>query len=161
MTGADRSEDAAGRLTAGVPLDDFLPYLINRIANRLNFDLAEELRPFGLTQQHWRLLAVLTARDGRTISELSVYTVMPQSTLSRIVDRMEQEGLVAKRSPADDGRVVNVCLTGAGRRAFERILPIALAHYRRALGGLSEAEAATLTALLKRVLANVRRSPYA
>ncbi|HET8728975.1 MAG TPA: MarR family winged helix-turn-helix transcriptional regulator [Alphaproteobacteria bacterium] len=151
----------SGLLTEDVPLDDFLPYLINRIAGRLNFDLAEDLRRMGVNQQYWRLLAVLTARDGRTINELAVYTVTPQSTLSRTVDRMEQEGLVAKRGLSGDGRVVTVFLTPAGRNAFDRILPVAMDHCRNATRGLTKDEATTLIRLLKTVLGNIRQSPYA
>jgi len=153
-------EGGGGVLAEGIRLDEFLPYLMNRITNRLNVDLSEAWRDMRVTTQHWRVLAVLNARDGRNIGELAVYTVTEQSTLSRIVDRMQQEGLVERRTDARDGRVVPVFLTAAGRETFKRILPIAFDHYRRAVAGLSEEELKTLTGLLNRILMNVRRSPY-
>jgi DNA-binding MarR family transcriptional regulator len=148
-------------LAAGIHLDDFLPYLLNRIANRLNTDLVDDLKEMGLSQQHWRILAVLATTKARTISELVVYTVTPQSTLSRMVDRMERDGLVDKSGVDGDGRYVTVRLTAAGREAFDSILPIAMRHYERSLDGFTAEERETLLRLLQKLLSNVRKSPYA
>lgn len=147
-------------LAPGLPIDDFLPYLLNRIATRLNHDLLEDLRPLKITVSRWRVLAVLMARDGRSIGELAVYTVTKQSALSRVVDQMERDGLVVRRPGNADSRVVDVYLTAEGRKLFEVILPKALSHFRRAVGGFSREDAKTLTGLLHRVLDNVRISPY-
>ena len=156
----EHSERRDDILTNGIRLDDFLPYLLNRITNRLNLDLMEAWRGTEMTTQYYRVLAVLKARNGRSIGELAVYTVTEQSTLSRIIDRMEQEGLVERRAGPKDGRVVEVFLTPTGRETIERILPIALEHYRRAVAGLSDSEVKTLTRILSKVLENIRRSPY-
>lgn len=144
----------------GLLLDAFVPYLLNRIVSRLNTDLSDELRTFGLSQQHWRILAVLATRAPRTLSELVVYTVTPQSTLSRLVDRMERDGLVLKQGVEEDGRVVTVDLTEAGHSAFQRILPVAMRHCEHALAGFSTRERESLLHLLHKLLANIRRSPY-
>ncbi len=158
MAGAEPS--GSGFLAEGIPLDDFLPYLLNRIANRLNTDLAEELRGIGMTLAQWRVLAVLKVGDGRTIGELSVYTVIEQSTLSRIVDRMEEAGLAERRQSRSDARVTHVFMTPAGEAAFVQILPIAMKHFDRAVAGLDGEERDMLVRTLHKVLENVRRSPY-
>lgn len=155
------SDGGAKPLADGIYLDDFLPYLLNRIANRLNTDLMDELKQLGLSQQHWRILAVLATQNSRTISELVVYSVTPQSTLSRMVDRMERDGLVSKSSVDGDARFVTVSLTEAGDAAFRRILPVAMRHYDRALDGFTGDERATLLALLHKLLGNIRKSSYA
>lgn len=144
----------------GLPLDDFLPYLLNRIVARMNRDLVAALRPLGLTQRDWRILAVLSTGEGRTLRELEVYTITPQSTLSRLIDRMAALGLVEKRGAESDGRTVEVHVTGAGREAYRRMLPVALAECERATRGLSPEEQRTLVRLLQRLLADIRRSPY-
>ena len=147
-------------LVGDLSLDDFLPYLLNRISNRLNIDLAEDLREAGVTPQYWRVLATLHVAGGRSIGELSVYTITEQSTLSRTVDRMAQAGLVERRAPPEDARVAKVYLTAAGRETFDRILPVAIGHYRRAVAGLDEAEHRTLVDTLHKVLDNIRATPY-
>jgi len=152
--------DSVSAVAEDVSLDDFLPYLVNRISNRLNIDLSEDLRTIGLSLPHWRVLAVLNVGDGRNIGELSVYTVIEQSTLSRIIDRMEQAGLVRRQPGRADARVTEVFMTPKGNEALAQIVPIAMKHYRRAVHGLDEAEMATLVRTLHKVLENVRRSPY-
>lgn len=147
-------------LVGDLSLDDFLPYLLNRISSRLNIDLAEDLREIGVTPQYWRVLAVLHVADGRSIGELSVYTITEQSTLSRIVDRMAEAGLVERRASPEDARVAEVHLTAAGRETFDRILPVAIGHYRRATAGLDESEHRQLVDTLHKVLDNIRATPY-
>ncbi len=147
-------------LVGDLSLDDFLPYLLNRISNRLNIDLAEDLREAGVTPQYWRVLATLHVAGGRSIGELSVYTITEQSTLSRTIDRMAQAGLVERRPSPEDARVAEVYLTKAGRETFDRILPVAIGHYRHAIAGLDEAEHRTLVTILHKVLDNIRATPY-
>lgn len=154
------SGDSAGEMAPGVRLDDFLPYLLNRIANRLNMALAEDLKIIGVSVPEYRVLAVLKARDGRTVKELSVYTVIEQSTLSKLLLRMETSGLIERRNDASDGRVVNVYLADGGETAFAQALPVALKHYRAAIAGLEDGERASLVRTLHQVLDNVRVSPF-
>jgi DNA-binding MarR family transcriptional regulator len=137
-------------------LDDLLPYLMNRIVSRLNRNLAEKLRARRLTFQHWCVLAALYRRDGETLSQLVEWTVIPQSTLSRLVDRMTQARLVV-RKPArrTDSRFVEVWLTDKGRAVYEEIVPLALGEHDAALEGLSPAEVAALAATLRRVMKNL------
>jgi DNA-binding MarR family transcriptional regulator len=158
MSGVD--DNPRQPLADGVSLDDFLPYLLNRISNRLNTDLREELRTIGVTVPYWRVLATLHCGDGRSIGELSVYTITEQSTLSRIVDRMAAAGLVTRRSPPEDARIARVFLTAEGRTTFDRILPIAMRHYRRALSALSDTEHKALIDGLHKILATIRATPY-
>lgn len=147
-------------MAPGVPLDDFTPYLLNRIVNRINTNLGEALKSTGITVPLYRVLAVLIAGDGRSVNELAVYTVTEQSTLSKILARMETQGLVTRQANAEDGRVVEICITDAGRSAYAQVLPIALAHYEQAVAGLSPTERVDLVAMLHRVLDNVRCSPF-
>ena len=161
MSGGDRSGARPdGEIAPGLPLDDFLPYLLNRIANRLNMSLAEDLKREGIVIPEYRVLAVLTARNPRTVNELAVYTVTGQSTLSKSLSRMEAARLIERRGDPSDGRVVKVHITAAGRASFARIMPLAMAHYDRALQGFSAQERRTLVRMLHRVLDNIRESSF-
>lgn len=141
-------------------LDEFLPYLFNRITNRLNQDLLLDLRPLRVSVPRWRVLAVLHAREGRRMGELSAYTVIEQSSLSRVIDQMERDNLVVRRHHDDDNRIIEVYLTDEGRAMFDQIYPLAFAHYQRAIRDLSDAERETLVTLLHKILANTRKRPY-
>jgi DNA-binding MarR family transcriptional regulator len=137
------------------PLDSYLPYLLNRAGQRIAASFGEEVRPLGVTVQMWRVLAALRERDGRRMGDLSETTSIEVSTLTRLVDNMEQKGLVARRRDGDDARVVLLHATPAGRRLTQRILPIAERYETVALAGFNAAEAEVLKAALRRLYANM------
>lgn len=131
------------------------PYLMNRIVNRLNRRLADDLGAVGLTFRHWRVLAFLATNRQRTIADLAEYTVTPHSTLSRFLDRMAGAGLVRRTSAADDHRAVLLSLAPKGRRLYERILPLALDINRALLRGLSDRDRQALGSLLAHMRDNL------
>jgi DNA-binding MarR family transcriptional regulator len=149
----------APRLTDGAPtptLDDLVPYLMNRVVARLNQNLAERLRAHRLTFQHWRVLAALYRADGATLGRLVEWTVIPQSTLSRLVDRMAAARLVVRRPARNaDSRFVEVWLTEKGRQTYEQIVPLALAEHAAALDGFAPEDVALLAAALRRMMRNL------
>lgn len=141
-------------------LGGFIPYLLMRISGRLGKNLATALKQMDLTPAHWRVLATLADRDGRTLTELSVYTTVEHSTLSRTVDRLEADGQVVRRQTGGDGRTVSIFITEHGRESFRRILPVAMAQYEWAIRELSEDEIKQLRKILMKMLSAVRVSPY-
>src|SRR5258708_7244916 len=88
------------------PLASYLPYLLNRAGARIAAAFGEEMRPLGASLQIWRVLAALREKDGRRMGDLSNTTSIEVSTLTRLVDNMEKNGLVARRRDAADTRAV-------------------------------------------------------
>jgi len=150
-----QADDQHHRLAPGQALANFLPYKLFRISNRLTLTLRENLRPVKITLPRWRVLSVLSARDGRSIGELAEFTVIGQSTLSRVIDQMERDKLVERRPSKKDNRIVQVFLKPAGKETFEKILPSAMLHYKRAIEGFSEEEQKTLDQFLRRIWDNI------
>jgi DNA-binding MarR family transcriptional regulator len=140
-----------------LPLDEYVPYLLNRAGARIAQSFAEEMRALGTSLQAWRVLAALRDRDNQRVSDLSTHTSIEISTLSRLLDGMQRQGLVARRRMARDGRVVTVRVTAAGRRLTGRIVPIAERYERVAVSGLSAVETATLKRLLRLLYGNMDR----
>jgi DNA-binding MarR family transcriptional regulator len=103
----------------------------------------------------WRVLAALREQDGRRMGSLSETTSIEVSTLTRLVDNMENKRLVARRRDATDARVVALHVMPAGRRLTQRILPIAERYESVALAGFSAAESQILKAALRRLYANM------
>jgi DNA-binding MarR family transcriptional regulator len=118
----------------------------------------EDLRRFGMTVPRWSVLTQLAIRDGRSIGELARATVIKQSSLTRVVDQMERDGLVRRRASRDDSRIVQVWLTKDGRARYDDVVPLAVQRVNRALDGLREAEVELLGSLLDRLLSSVRAS---
>ena len=64
--GANAPEAKPADAADGAMFDDFLPYLVTRLAHLLNSDLIEKLRREGINLARWRILAVLAMGDGVT-----------------------------------------------------------------------------------------------
>ena len=139
-------------------LNHFAPYLLNRIASRWNADMSEELKAFDMTTAKMRVLAILSVSNGLAINELSVYAVTEQSTMSRTLDAMEEQGLVRRTPRADDARVRETSITDKGLAAFAAVWPTMYERFSKMFDGVSEEEYQTFVALLHRILGNIRRN---
>jgi DNA-binding MarR family transcriptional regulator len=137
------------------PLDSYLPYLLNRAGARIAIAFGEDVRPLGATLQMWRVLAALREKDGRRMGDLSATTSIEVSTLTRLVDTMENRGLVARRRDPKDSRAVLLHVTPAGKQLTRRIVPIAERYEKVALKGFAAAEAETLKSALRRLYDNM------
>jgi DNA-binding MarR family transcriptional regulator len=137
------------------PLESYLPYLLNRAGTRIATAFGVEMRRVGASLQVWRVLAALRDSDGRRMGDLSKTTSIEVSTLTRLVDAMERDGLVERRRAAGDARAVMLHVTAAGRRLTKRILPIAERYESVALEGFSTREAEVLRRALRRLYANM------
>ena len=137
-------------------LDDFIPYVMYRITNRMNMDLQDCLRPLKINVSRWRVLCALKARDGRNMSDLCTFTMMEQSSVSRVIDSMEKEKLVTRKLQKKDNRYVLVYLTKKGSETFEKAAVPAFSREDLALKGFSDENRQQMLDLLNRVLKNVQ-----
>lgn len=157
MTGKDTAEiDSLG----DIGLDGFAPYLMNRIMGRYNAALQEEMSKLGLTTPQMRSLAVLSVRDGILIRELAVYAVVQQSTLSRGLDTLVQNGFVLRQPDPDDSRATRIFLTDAGREAFRHLWPHMSDASQAMFVGIDGDEKQAFIGTLQKVLKNIRKHDF-
>lgn len=149
-----------GQRLGEIGLQQFAPYLMNRIMGRYNASLRADMAKLGLTIPKMRSLAVLSVIDGLVISRLAVYAVVEQSTLSRALDALEAEKLVRRAPDPEDSRATRVWITAAGRAAFETLWPTMRKSYERMFAGIGAEERAALVATLQKVLVNVRKHDF-
>ncbi len=142
---------------AEIGLQNYAPYLMNRIMGRYNAALREEMADLGLTTPKMRALAVLSVSDGPLIRELAVLCVAEQSTLSRALDQLQHERLIRRESDASDSRATRIFITDAGRASFETLWPHMAAAQARMFRGIGEDDKRAFVATLQKMLANIRR----
>ena len=101
-----------------------------------------------------------TLLDGRrTVGELSETEALAQPSVSKLVDRLEQQGLVARERAPQDGRVVLVAISADGRARLAQVRAHTQGILRDALIDLPDAELATLTdavEILEHVIGTLR-----
>ncbi|WP_169543986.1 MarR family winged helix-turn-helix transcriptional regulator [Sneathiella aquimaris] len=139
-------------------LERFPPYLMNRIMKRMNSNLKATLKAQEIGVAEWRVIAVLKVRNALRMSELSVYTMAEQSTLSRTVDRMEAKLLLRRYEDKTDARVQRIELSDLGQEKFDKIWPIARYQSARAFRKIDPEEIVAFTQTLKKILENVREN---
>ncbi|MER5397383.1 MarR family transcriptional regulator [Streptomyces sp. NPDC002599] len=104
-------------------------------------ELDRELHPHGLGASDFEVLDLLvagTAADGGPsfrVQEISERVHLSQSALSRLIGRLEKDGLVTRGMCAEDRRGVRVCLTPKGRELHGEVLPLQRAVLSRMLAG--------------------------
>lgn len=90
------------------------------------------------------------------MSDLADRLCMAQSGITRVVDRLVDQGLVVRQTRPSNRRTVDARLTAAGRRVFERSRPIYMQVIRERFGrAMSDRDAGRLRATLKAVLASL------
>jgi len=118
--------------------------------------IEEEVRSHDLPPLAWYdVLLELWRRPDRRLrqSELQAAILFAQYNLSRLVDRLENAGLVERQTCAEDARANWIVATEKGLALRERMWPIYAAAIERHVGSkLTEEEAATLAALLAKLL---------
>jgi DNA-binding MarR family transcriptional regulator len=149
------SQASGPRQSSSYAIERAAPYLVNRLAERMNAELAVLLRRFGLSLRHWRVLAFLAPAGPVPIIALARDALIPHSTLSRLLARMERADLVRRANGASDLRLAQYALTAEGRRLYRRVLPKVLALNEKLLAGIPSQGRRLLSAELARMLANL------
>jgi DNA-binding MarR family transcriptional regulator len=98
-----------------------------------------------------RMLGILRDREP-AMAELATYLGLERSTVSGLIDRAVQRGLVQRTSDAADGRSVRVSLTAAARRLEPRVIGDFGSILAPMTDRLTSAEQGRLTALLGKLL---------
>ncbi|HYD79637.1 MAG TPA: MarR family transcriptional regulator [Paucimonas sp.] len=105
---------------------------------------SDHIRALGLTPCQFDIIATLGNTPGMTFKELGEKTLITKGTLTGIVDRLEDKGMVVRTAQAEDRRSTVVKLTPRGEREFERVFGPHVAHCKRAFSGYGDAEFAAL-----------------
>ena len=116
--------------------------------------LAEvEAAGFDLTPVQYAALAAIAANpsiDQITLAGLIAYD---RTTITGVIDRLAQKGLVVRQASARDRRSRELLITDEGRRTLDAITPAVEAAQRLMVRGLSDAEARELVRLMQKAIA--------
>lgn len=160
MNKALENKDKKHAIVGDQLLDDFAPYLMNRIMGRYNESLRQKMTSLDLTTPKMRALAVLSALDGIFINELAVYAVVEQSTLSRALDQLSADGLVKREIDSIDTRATRIYMTKTGSEAFKSLWPDMLSTYNEMFKEINEDEKSQLIVTLRKILKNIRKHDF-
>jgi DNA-binding MarR family transcriptional regulator len=145
-------------MTMAPGLEDDLGFLLARTHRAMRRWLVARLTPLGVTYKQFQVLNALCEKDNLSQVELAQRVNMDQTSLARMLVRMEHAELVQRSSDAADARVNRVSLTQRGRQLRRRVIPRRRQGLEQATCGLSEKEVKELKRLLNQVYRNMGRT---
>ena len=113
--------------------------------------MQQSLKAVGMDLPRWRVLMILHEKSPSSISEIAERAVMKLSTMTRVAQRLERDGLVKLAPNEEDARRTDVRLTASGEDAVETIRTTASRIFRQATEGFSNDEVRLLNLLLERL----------
>ena len=130
-----------------------------RTAALLEHATAKALEPHGITPTQYNVLRILRGAGdaGLCRKEVGERMVTPVPDATRLLDRMEAAGLIARERKGDDRRFVSTRITDAGLVLLDRVDAPMRELHRKHAGGLSPAEMSALIDVLERVRASIER----
>lgn len=141
--------------TQSASSQSFIPLVEELAAAYQAFSLydAEGLRKSGsgLTPSQARVIFTLGGTDGMTCKDIGGLTLITKGTLTGVVDRLEDKGLVERWSVEGDGRKTIVALTRRGQRIYEREFPRHIEFLKTKFDRLSAADRTRATRLLEKI----------
>jgi DNA-binding MarR family transcriptional regulator len=120
---------------------------------RKSFD--EGVREIGVTRPQWQVLTVLRRNPGILQRGLAELLEVEPITAGRMIDRLQQSGLVERRADPADRRAWRIHLTGEGEALLDRLVPYARSTMEIALDGLNESDRVALLAALEAMRLNL------
>ncbi|MHB8641546.1 MAG: MarR family winged helix-turn-helix transcriptional regulator [Gaiellaceae bacterium] len=133
------------------------------IQRRLRRMLDETLEEHGLSYGEWNVLGALRRAEGerRPAGELAGIAELSSAAMTNRLDRLEEAGLVRRVRDADDRRSVQVELTAAGKRLYEKSVETQAAKESIVAAALSTREQTQLNDLLRKLMLEFeRREPH-
>jgi DNA-binding MarR family transcriptional regulator len=130
---------------------DYLGYLLGQANHALYKEFDEHVRAAGLSSIEWRVLATLHDGEPLTVSRLAREILSKQPTVTKLVQRMSEQGWVKLQADPDDQRRTLVSATAAGRRLVKPLVHRARAHETEMLRALAASEKAQLKRILGKI----------
>ena len=133
----------------------FIPLVQELAAAYQAFSLydAEGLRNSGsnLTPSQARVIFTIGDTEGMTCKDIGDITLITKGTLTGVIDRLEEKGLVERWSVEGDGRKTIVALTRRGERVYDKEFPRHVEFLKRKFDKLGARDRKQAIALLSKI----------
>ena len=146
---------AAEPAAANDPVDGFiagyLPYLLARASHLISGQFHERLATERVPVLQWRVMAALWDAP-KSAGEVAEIVLQKQPTVSKLLERMQRQGLLDRQTDADDRRRIVVSLTAGGLAIAGPLIEAAREHERAVLEPFGEHNATALVGALQRLI---------
>jgi MarR family transcriptional regulator for hemolysin len=116
----------------------------------------KEARQFGMTRAQWAVLAKVERNEGQKQTDLADAMEMAPISLTRLIDKLCDSGLIERRNDDTDRRIKRLYLTEAARPLTAKLAVLRGNLMQVAFDGVSEADMHQLVAHLETIKDNIR-----
>ncbi len=136
-------------------LDSCVGFITNKEAKKLAEAFNSRLIPLGTTRVQWITMYYLYKYGSLTQNELSEKLDSKPSTVARLIDRMEKEGLVERVKDSKDRRIFNIVLSEKGKDLWKDLMPEGEKMSNIFSSNISEKDMETFKKVLKQMVDNI------
>ncbi len=129
-------------------LSEYLAYLLASAHRHMRIGLSQSISDEEFTEEHWRILSVLSDERGRSMGELAELVLLNGPALTKTIDRLVSRGVVQRSADVSDNRKVLVFISDLGLEVVARLKERVDAHHT----SIEEALGPRKTSQLKRLL---------
>jgi MarR family transcriptional regulator for hemolysin len=122
------------------PLEREFAFLISDVGRMLRTYADHKARQLGMTRAHWGVLFRLERAEGLKQSELAEILDIQPITLTRLIDRLCNNGLIERRSDPEDRRAKRLFLTPAARPVLEQLTTLSNELMTTTLAGIDRSK---------------------
>lgn len=140
-------------------MSDNLGQILSDVSRLLRRAFDERARGIGVTRPQWQVLTILARHEGINQGGLAELLEVEPITLCRMVDRLQEAGLVERRPDPSDRRAWRLFLSEKANALLAELRPLALGLFDEAMNGLTPVERDRLLEMLERIRANLSRRP--
>jgi DNA-binding MarR family transcriptional regulator len=137
-------------------MSDSIGFLLGDVSRLMRRRFDERARSIGVTRPQWRALTALSRAEGINQGALAERLEVEAITLCRMIDRLEEAGLVERRRAPADRRAWHIYLTSKSRPLLDQLRELGAELSDRALSGVSENQRHEMTAMLETIRANLQ-----
>jgi MarR family transcriptional regulator, transcriptional regulator for hemolysin len=132
-------------------------FILNDVARLMRTYADYRAAQFGITRAQWAVLVRLDRSEGLNQSELAEMLDLQPITLTRLLDKLSDSGLIERRPDPDDRRAKRLFLTSAARPLLEQLASLGEDTMASALQGVTPEDVERMLSRLDVVRENLRR----
>ena len=129
--------------------NDCIVFIMAKSYQKLQGEFKKLLEPYGLTTLQFLTIALLSKENDLSAADICERLLIDKSTLSGVLERLEEKGLIVKRPDQNDRRALSISMSGSCLNIVEQLSQIPETINEIAMKSMSSEERLLLKRLLK------------
>lgn len=133
-------------------------HIAENASKQISEAFGRRLKDTGITRVQWIAIYYIHRHEGIAQKELAEKMHVAESSVGRLVDRLERDGYVERVRSEEDRRVVTLELLPEGKKLIEKLLPIGVTFNDDLVRGINEEDLIVYERVLGQMLENIAES---